>query len=209
MDKDNQKGVSLIITFFIMIIILAVVLSISILLYSEIKIIRNVGNSVVSFYAADSGIEKVLFYDRQVLPMTFTTTACDIDNPCTAEGQICNHNVCATPAGPRGLCSIYLFDPVKYPDACPSDSSEYGVYCAPDPAFLPPVSTAAGHNGCDPSICDDCTISFTTAFDKDSKTYYVTTASVYPGPTTSDLEIKSRGFFGGAERQIQITTTPP
>ncbi len=63
---EKQKGVSLIITFFIMIIILAVVLSVSLLLYGEIKVIRNIGNSMVSLYAADSGIEKVLYYDRQV-----------------------------------------------------------------------------------------------------------------------------------------------
>lgn len=52
-----------------MIIILVVVLSVSTLLYSEIKVIRNVGNSIISLYSADSGIEKVLYYDRQVLPV--------------------------------------------------------------------------------------------------------------------------------------------
>lgn len=67
MFNNSQRGVSLIITFFIMIIILAVVLSISALLYSEVKVIRNIGNSIISLYAADSGIEKVLYYDRQVL----------------------------------------------------------------------------------------------------------------------------------------------
>jgi len=65
-NKNLQKGVSLIITFFIMIIVLSVVLSVSILLYSQLKILRNIGNSVVAFYAADSGIEKVLYYDWQV-----------------------------------------------------------------------------------------------------------------------------------------------
>jgi exopolysaccharide biosynthesis protein len=65
---ESQKGVSLIITFFVMIIILSVVLSISVLLYGQIKVIRNMGNSVASYYAGESGIEKVLFYDKQVLP---------------------------------------------------------------------------------------------------------------------------------------------
>ena len=68
MLNNLQKGVSLIISFFIMVIILSVVLSVSALLYSEIKVIRNIGNSVVSFYAADSGIEKLIYYDRKVLP---------------------------------------------------------------------------------------------------------------------------------------------
>lgn len=64
---QNQKGVSLIITFFVLTIILAVVLSISVILYSQLKIVRNIGNSVVAFYAADSGTEKLLYYDRKVL----------------------------------------------------------------------------------------------------------------------------------------------
>ncbi|MCX6723318.1 MAG: pilus assembly PilX N-terminal domain-containing protein [Candidatus Staskawiczbacteria bacterium] len=99
---DKQKGVSLIMTFFIMIILLSVVLSISVILYSEIKIVRNVGNSVVSFYAADSGIEKVLYYDRQVKPA----------------GAI------------RGLCS--MFDDINNSDRyCKKDLIDFtsGIYC--------------------------------------------------------------------------------
>lgn len=65
--KNNQKGVSLIMAFFVMVVVISVVLSVSSLLYSEIKIIRNMSDSVVSFYAADSGIEKLLYYDRKVL----------------------------------------------------------------------------------------------------------------------------------------------
>jgi hypothetical protein len=67
--KNKQEGISLIITFFILTIVLAVVLSISIILYGEIKIIRNIGNSVIAFYAADSAVEKVLYYDRKVRPL--------------------------------------------------------------------------------------------------------------------------------------------
>jgi len=68
-NLNSESGVSLIITFFVMIIILSVVLSVSILLYSEVKVIRDIGNSTVGFYAADSGIEKVLYYDRQAVPV--------------------------------------------------------------------------------------------------------------------------------------------
>lgn len=67
-NKELEKGVSLIITFFILTILLSIVLSISIILYSEIKIIRNIGNSVVAFYVADGAVEKVLYYDRHVIP---------------------------------------------------------------------------------------------------------------------------------------------
>ena len=79
--NNNQKGVSLIITFFIMIIVLSVVLSISILLYGQLKILRNIGNSVVGFYAAESGIEKVLYYDWQVKPVNAERGLCFMFSP--------------------------------------------------------------------------------------------------------------------------------
>jgi len=44
MKQNTQKGVTLIITFFIMTIMLAIVLGISVIMYSGIKIIRNIGN---------------------------------------------------------------------------------------------------------------------------------------------------------------------
>jgi len=79
----NQKGVALIVTFFILTIVLAIVLNVSVLLYNEIKIIRNVGNSVVAFYSADSGIEKVLYYDRQQIPPETGRGICNICNTCS------------------------------------------------------------------------------------------------------------------------------
>ena len=87
MIKNSESGVSLIITFFVLVIILAVVLSISVILYSELKIIRNIGDSVVAFYAADSGVEKTLYYDRQILPEGMAGSMhgiCNICNSCPA-----------------------------------------------------------------------------------------------------------------------------
>ncbi|MDO8486261.1 MAG: hypothetical protein Q7S77_01000 [Candidatus Staskawiczbacteria bacterium] len=80
--KNQEKGVSLIITFFILTIILAVVLSVSILLYGEVKIVRNIGNSVIAFYAADSGVEKILYYDRKQIPEGGARGLCNINNVC-------------------------------------------------------------------------------------------------------------------------------
>lgn len=91
--NPKRKGASLIITFFIMIIILAVVLSVSIILYSQVKVIRNIGSSVVSYYIGESGIEKVLYYDRQVLPnggQTCTSSAECITMPYIA----CSNGIC-------------------------------------------------------------------------------------------------------------------
>lgn len=82
MRKNSEKGISLIITFFVLVIILAVVLSISIILYSEIKIIRNMGYSVVAYYAAESGVEKVLYYDRKVIPDGALRGICNICTAC-------------------------------------------------------------------------------------------------------------------------------
>lgn len=81
---SQEKGVSLIITFFILTIILAIVLNISALLYSGIKITRNIGNSVLAFYAADSGVEKLLYYDRKRIPVDGKRGLCymfDLNNP--------------------------------------------------------------------------------------------------------------------------------
>jgi len=97
--NNKQKGISLIITFFIMIIILSVVISISTILYSEIRIIRNIGNSVVAFYAADGGVEKVLYYDRHVIPT----------------------------GASRGLCS--MCDIVNNADACTETDADSSANC--------------------------------------------------------------------------------
>lgn len=78
----SERGVSLIITFFILTIILAVVLSVSTILYSQIKIIGNIGDSVASFYAADSGIEKTLYYDRKIMQEKAKRGLCDICSNC-------------------------------------------------------------------------------------------------------------------------------
>lgn len=80
--SNSERGVSLIITFFILVIILAVILSVSIILYSQIKIIRNIGDSVVAFYAAETGIEKTLYYDRYGAPENATGSKRGVCNIC-------------------------------------------------------------------------------------------------------------------------------
>ena len=108
---NKEKGVTLIIVFFVMIIIIAVVLSVSVLLYGEIKVIRNMSNSVVSFYAADSGVEKVLYYDRKLLYV-------DAASGKSARGvcAMCNKQICPINATDSSLAcnckpAVYLTDP--------------------------------------------------------------------------------------------------
>ena len=61
---NQEKGVSLIITFLIMTIMFAVVLGIITVLLVELKVVGNTGDSVSSFYAADSGVEKTFYLER-------------------------------------------------------------------------------------------------------------------------------------------------
>jgi len=89
----------LIITFFIATIILFVVLSISTFLYTEIKVLRNIGNSLAAYYTAESGIEKVLYYDRQQIPDGAARGICNICSiedcdPDEGEGSDCNFQSC-------------------------------------------------------------------------------------------------------------------
>ena len=176
----SEKGVSLIITFFTMIIILAVVLSISALLYSELKIIKNISSSVASFYIAESGIEKVIYYDRQVIP----------------EGA------------ERGLCSIFSYDPENNPNACIQDSNtsntniDHSIYCNSIlGGFNSPVAEG---DDCDPITCANCSVSFKTNFyDTNDKNYSIT-ATV---DELYYLNIKSVGSFGSAGRKIEIFNT--
>jgi len=222
MDKNisklvrDEKGVSLILTFFIMMIILVIVLSISVLLYSQVKVIRNIGNSMISLYAADSGIEKVLYYDRQV--RTLTGQACIDDSSCSP--GTCNNGFC-TILVKRGLCSIFgsvNANTYQNQNACSDISGDNvsGIYCnlrGEPTIYTDPLNSNTGPlkqpHGCDSDICNDCQISFTTTFD--SRTY-TTVATVTLDADTAkidpDYTITSKGVYGGAQREIEILIKP-
>lgn len=61
MSNKTQKGSSLFLTILIMSVLLGVSLGISTLLIKQIRMVKGVGDSVVAFYAADSGIEKAIY----------------------------------------------------------------------------------------------------------------------------------------------------
>ncbi len=63
----NSRGVSLLFIVLIMSVILAVGLGVSGILIQQTKISEEIGDSVVSFYAADTGVEQEL-YDLYKLP---------------------------------------------------------------------------------------------------------------------------------------------
>lgn len=60
MFKSSQKGASIYLSVLILAIVLSMVLGLTTILIGQMKMIRGMGNSVVAFYAADTGVEKVL-----------------------------------------------------------------------------------------------------------------------------------------------------
>ncbi len=191
---NNQKGVSLIITFFIMIIILGVVLSVSTILYSEIKVIRNIGNSVVAFYSADSGIEKILYYDRQIKAQTGTEA--DGTTPIYAK---------------RGLCSLCDYNRDTNPNACYDNpnNTEDSLKCLSCTKNALDMGSGGSGTGCDPDKCDNCEIKFNTILNGDSNVTYNVDAKVTPstdagGTTSSDLTIDSNGLYQSVNRAIEL-----
>ncbi|MBZ9578333.1 pilus assembly PilX N-terminal domain-containing protein [Patescibacteria group bacterium] len=63
--QNSKKGVSIYLAVMIMFILLAIGLGMSVIIVSQIKMIREMGHSVIAFYAADTGIEKVLYKDEE------------------------------------------------------------------------------------------------------------------------------------------------
>ena len=68
-----QKGTSLYLAVAIMTILLAIALGISSIFLGQVKVMRGLGYSVIAFYAADAGIERILLIRDNPLdiPETF------------------------------------------------------------------------------------------------------------------------------------------
>lgn len=65
-----QKGVSIYLAFMLMLMLLVLALAVSAVLLSELKITKGIGYSVIAFYAADTGIERMVFDDVQCWQQT-------------------------------------------------------------------------------------------------------------------------------------------
>ena len=61
LEIKSERGVSVYLSMMIMIIVLAIALGISTIIVSQMVMIREMGNSVVALYAADTGIERALY----------------------------------------------------------------------------------------------------------------------------------------------------
>lgn len=71
-----QSGTSLYLAIIIMVILLAIVLSLTTILLGQVAMVREMGYSVIALYAADAGIEEVLM-DR-----TSPSSPCTESTPC-------------------------------------------------------------------------------------------------------------------------------
>ncbi len=103
----SEQGVSLYLAIMIMSILLAIVLGMSAVLFYQLKMVGEMGNSVVAFYAADTGIENALYDETQCLLQTDTSqcnpgglyplckTGDDSDNYCN--GVVNNYNTNNSP----------------------------------------------------------------------------------------------------------------
>lgn len=89
--KKSQKGVSLIITLFIMAIALGIVLGLSAILLGKIKVLREIGDSVVSLYVADSGVEQTYYFDRKMVPDGGSRGLCYICDICIYSWPSCQN----------------------------------------------------------------------------------------------------------------------
>ena len=61
-----QRGVSLYIAFMITTTLLGIALGMSSLLFSQLGILKGIGQSVFAFYAAEAGLERALYIDNTV-----------------------------------------------------------------------------------------------------------------------------------------------
>jgi len=99
MFKNNQQGISLYLSLMVVTMLLSISLGISHVFLGQIKTIKVMGDSVLAFYAADAGIERVLT-ERSApsyIPETILTNQ--------ARYEVFVYKGPATEGGPEGTCT--------------------------------------------------------------------------------------------------------
>jgi len=71
---DLQKGVSLYMTLIIVSILLAMSLGLQALLVNQLKGMKEMANSTIAFFGADSGMERILYLNALCQDQAFCTT---------------------------------------------------------------------------------------------------------------------------------------
>lgn len=113
---NHQKGVSLYIATIIMLILLAIALGVSTILFGQIKMIKRMGDSVRAFYGADTGAEWLAYQKKQGI---------NILANCPYQGEEGLKNSGCT----ETFGDVTYYVDVRNPgtDNCPSDALYYCV----------------------------------------------------------------------------------
>ena len=85
--ENSQKGITLYFSIIMLALLLAMVLGVTSVLVSGIKIVQGMGNSVLAFHAADTGIEHAL-YNLRVAGLTDDISEIPLDNGAKYEVNI-------------------------------------------------------------------------------------------------------------------------
>jgi len=71
---NSKKGISILFAILILSVVLSIGLGISYISIQQIKTTREIGYSTVAFFAADTGIENVLYEDKLCRPPSCSTS---------------------------------------------------------------------------------------------------------------------------------------
>ncbi len=82
MNEKYQKGISIFIIMTIISMVSITILGVTAIMTSEMKISRNIGDSVIAFFVADTGIERSFYYDRKKIPQGANRGFCNICDSC-------------------------------------------------------------------------------------------------------------------------------
>ncbi|MBU0476700.1 hypothetical protein KKB68_01665 [Patescibacteria group bacterium] len=96
---QNNRGISIYITLLIMALLLAMGLGMSAILLGQIKIIRGMGNSVIAFYAADTGVEWALYNIRKEEGNGNVSESWDTDYGYSVTTNPCDLKICIKSLG--------------------------------------------------------------------------------------------------------------
>jgi hypothetical protein len=96
--QRKSRGVSIYIAFMIMAVLMVIAFGMSTILLGEMKVIKGMGDSVIAFFAADTGIERTLWenattgdnYSGQVGEGSYNTTVLfPGTNSCPSSANYC------------------------------------------------------------------------------------------------------------------------
>ena len=100
-NLKNQNGNILVFSIIVLSIVLATALGITAIILQEVKMARAVGNSVISFYAAESGVERLSMWKENLLlsPLLSEGGGCTNKNSLCDLGNGSGYYLSASPPG--------------------------------------------------------------------------------------------------------------